>query len=223
LNSRLINLTQPIGENIPIWSGDPPVTFEDVAWLQTHGYRLRAFSMGEHSGTHINAPAAFLDTGSTIESVPLQLAPAVVFNLSAEAAGNPRCQLTPEHVEHWEAEHGVFPNGAFALLRTDWDRYWREPQRFLASWPAFSSEAVELLLQRGLHGLGTDTHGVDPCDSVGYPINRLVLAHGGVVLEGLRNLRLLPTTGAWLAGGALPLAGGSGAPAVVFALVPAQL
>ena len=45
------------------------------------------------------------------------------------------------------------------------------------------------------------------------------LVHGAWNLEGLVSLDQVPPVGAWLVVGALPLVGGSGTPARVFALI----
>ena len=58
--SRVIDLSWPIRPGIPRWPGDPNVEFETVSDLETNGYFLRRFSMGEHSGTHLSVPAGFL-------------------------------------------------------------------------------------------------------------------------------------------------------------------
>ena len=215
-----ITLTHVLDERIPLWPGDPPFATRSVATLPRDGYNLRAFGMGEHSGTHANAPAAFLPQGTTAENLPPLFAPAVVFTLEEEARSHPRCRLSPRHVEVWEAAHGRVPAGCIALLHTGWDALWSQPQRYLASWPGFSPQAAELLVARGVAGLGTDTHGLDPCDAGGYPVNTLLATHALWMLECLCHLDRLPPVGAWVTGGALPLRGGTGAPAVLVGLVP---
>ena len=57
--ARVVDLSQVIHPGIPRWPGDPPVEFETVAQIDREGYYLRRFSLGEHSGTHLNAPNSF--------------------------------------------------------------------------------------------------------------------------------------------------------------------
>ena len=57
--SRVIHLSHLIDQDIPKWTGDPPVEFTSVAEIPDDGYYLRGFSLGEHSGTPINAPNSF--------------------------------------------------------------------------------------------------------------------------------------------------------------------
>ena len=64
--SRVVDLSHQIHEGMPQWPGDPAVEFETVADLDRHGFFLRRFSMGEHSGTHLNAPLGFHPDGNLI-------------------------------------------------------------------------------------------------------------------------------------------------------------
>jgi kynurenine formamidase len=57
--TRVVDLSQLVHPGIPQWPGDPPVEFETIAQMDRDGYHLRRFSLGEHSGTHLNAPAIF--------------------------------------------------------------------------------------------------------------------------------------------------------------------
>ena len=40
-HSKIVSLSHPITARMPLWPGDPPVVFEDVASLEKDGYFLR--------------------------------------------------------------------------------------------------------------------------------------------------------------------------------------
>ncbi len=61
----------------------------------------------------------------------------------------------------------------------------------------------------------------DPDHATSYPVHRSTLPADVWHLEGLVNLDRLPPRGATVVIGVLPLAGGSGAPARVLALLGA--
>ena len=48
--------------------GDPAVDFQPHSEIDRDGYFLRRFSMGEHSGTHLTAPASFYRDGATVDA-----------------------------------------------------------------------------------------------------------------------------------------------------------
>ncbi|MCU0516270.1 MAG: cyclase family protein [Oscillatoria sp. Prado101] len=222
--SRVIHLSHLIDRQIPLWPGDPPVEFEPAAELNRDGYYLRRFSMGEHSATHMNAPNSFHAEGAGIDAYPAEslVVPAVVVDIRARAGASPDFALTPADVLQWEREYGQIPTGTVVLLYTGWQEKWPNPDAFLngGRFPGFAGETARFLLdERGIAGVGTDTHGVDGCDAT-FATNRLVLERGGIVLENLTNLHQLPSTGTTLAIGILRLRGGSGSPAGVIAFVP---
>ena len=228
--SRVIHLSHIIDTNIPQWPGDPPVEFTPVAQLQDDGYYLRCFSLGEHSGTHINAPKSFYQTGVGIDQYAAQslIVPAVVIDICAVAATNSDYILSVADILAWEREHGEIPVGNIVLLHTGWQAKWSDKNAFLNQdsqgimhFPGFGSDATEFLIQhRGIAGVGIDTHGVDPGQDHSFTTNRLVLAQQGIVLENLTNLDQLPPTGTTLAIGVIRLWRGSGSPVGVLALVP---
>jgi kynurenine formamidase len=228
--SRVIHLSHVIDTNIPQWPGDPPVEFTPVAELQDDGYYLRCFSLGEHSGTHINAPNSFYQAGVGIDQYSAQslILPAVVIDICAVAAINPDYVLTVADVLAWEGEHGEIPVANMVLLHTGWQAKWFDKTAFLNQdlqgimhFPGFGRDATEFLLnKRQIAGVGIDTHGVDSGQDHSFTTNRLVLAQQGIVLENLTNLEQLPPTGTTLAIGVIRLRRGSGSPVGVLALVP---
>ncbi len=204
--------------------------FEDWAGASGDGYFLRRFSMGEHAGTHLTAPATFYPDGRTVDGYqPGELVrPAVVIDTRERCRVNPDYALTVSDLREWEALYGKVPCGSLALLLTGWAELWRYPAEYLGDdcagglrFPGFGREAAALLMgNRGAAGLGVDTAGVEPGADRTFSVSRLVLASSGIVLENLANLGLLPPTGAIVVVGALPLAEGSGSPAAVTAFLP---
>ena len=227
---RVVDLTHPIHSGIPRWPGDPVVGFATAASIKDDGYFLRRFTMGEHSGTHLSAPAAFYPDAAGPADLPAEalVVPAVVIDASGAAAGNPDYALSVDDIADWERRHGTVPASSLVLLCAGWQRRWSEPERFINAdaddvmhTPGFTAEAARYLLERrGVAGLGTDTPGIDAGRDTGLSVSRMALAQLRVVLECLNNLDQLPPTGATVVIGRLPLVGGSGAPACVLALVP---
>ena len=120
--SRLVDLTHVIHPGIPLWPGDPPVEFNEVAQLDTHGFYLRRFAMGEHGGTHMNAPRSFDAQGAGIDAyTPDELVvPAIVIDFRSQAATDSDTSLSPGDILAWEKQYGLVPAGSLALLNTGW-------------------------------------------------------------------------------------------------------
>ena len=228
--TKIVDLSHVIDPNIPIWQNDPPVEFESVAELEKDGYYLRRFSMGEHSGTHINAPNSFYPDGIGIDSYPSEslVVPAIVIDIRHKTTENPDYALTIDDVLNWEEQHHCIQNGSVVLLYTGWQERWGDVETFFNQvepgkfhFPGFGAEATRFLLEkRAIAGIGIDTHGVDPGIDEAFTSNKLVLEKPRIVLENLTNLHQLPPTGTTLVIGILRLKGGSGTPVSVLAFVP---
>lgn len=228
--SHVVSLSHPIGAGIPLWPGDPPLELETVAHWSQDGFFLQRFGLGEHSGTHLNAPRHFFPQGAAVDRLdPASLVVgAVVLDCRKAAAEDPDYTLQPTDVERWEAKHGPIPEGSLVVLWTGWHERWHHPVAFFNKgndgrmhFPGFAPSTVDFLIQqRQVAGFGTDTHGIDPGLDETFAANRLALARGKLVLENLTNLHRLPPTGATLVIGVLPLQGGSGSPASVLAFIP---
>eukprot|EP01012_Entosiphon_sulcatum_P037524 TRINITY_DN48180_c0_g1_i1.p1 TRINITY_DN48180_c0_g1~~TRINITY_DN48180_c0_g1_i1.p1 ORF type:complete len:242 (+),score=31.55 TRINITY_DN48180_c0_g1_i1:22-747(+) len=237
--AAVVDLSHSVGSQIPLWPGDPEVRVEDCATHEEHGYFLRKLTIGEHSGTHMVAPNCFFPGGAAIDAYPtLPLIPGVVIDCQEQAQQDACHLLSVADVVRWEANHGNVPEGSLVFLRTGWEDRWARPKDFINGmrFPAFSIEATQFLLdQRGVIGVATDTHGVDPPSDESFAVNRTVLGRerrigtqggtaeavlpGGIVLECCRGMAALPAKGFVVLVQPLRIQGGSGAPAAVSALL----
>jgi len=227
---RVLDLSHAIRPDIPVWPGDPRPVKTPVAALAEQGYALNQWQVGEHSGTHVGVAAHLHDGGLTVDRLPPEalIRPAVMLDVRSHTNSDPDYRLNRRDVLDWEQTFGSVPEGCLALLCTGWAERWNDPAAFLNAdpqgclhFPGFGVEAAELLIhERGVAGLGTDTHGVDPGNDATLVVNRLLLRDQRIHLECLANLEQLPPRGAVVFLGVLPLAGGSGSPARVLALVP---
>lgn len=226
---KIVDLTHTIHPGIPIWPGDPAVEFETVSQIEQDGYYLRKFSIGEHSGTHINAPNSFYAAGASIDRYPPQslVAPAIAIDIRDKSLANPDYTLTIDDVLNWEQQHRFIKPGNIIILHTGWQEKWSDNRAFLnqsergtCHFPGFGKAATKFLLEeRSIAGVGTDTHGVDPGRDETFATNKLILENQGIVLENLANLNQLPAADITLVIGILRLLGGSGSPVSVLAFV----
>ena len=207
----------------------PAAEFEVVADLKNDGYYLRRFSLGEHTGTHINAPAAFHAEGITIDQYPASAfaASAVVIDVRAEAQANPDYLLRVDKLLEWERQHGPAPARSLLLLHTGWAKngltrrlIWGMPGTGQLHFPGFDVQALGMLLTQRASPASASTPPAwtaartPPFPSTGARWNS---PHRP---GNLCNLDQLPPLGANVVIGALRLEGGSGSPASVLAFLP---
>ena len=227
--SHLIDLSHTIDQCMPLWPGDPLTEFITVANRDVDGFYLRKISIGEHTGTHLTAPLTFHPNGSSIDQYPLEslVAPGVTVDISDRTSMNPDYTMSVTDLINWERKYGPISDGSIVLALTGWQQKWGAPENYLGidtmsrlHFPGFSLEAAQFLLDhRRIHGLGIDTHGIDPGLDNTFSVSKLMLQEPRIVLANLTNLNKLPPKGFTLTIGILKLQGGSGSPASVRASI----
>ncbi|MGZ8310465.1 MAG: cyclase family protein [Allosphingosinicella sp.] len=240
---RVVDLTQSLSPETPALVLPEPfgqcVGFSqrEVSRYDERGvaWYWNEFTMNEHTGTHFDAPVHWV-TGkdlpnNAVDSLPVQdlVAPAVVLDFSAEAADDADFVLTRELIELWEAEHGRIEPRSWVLFRTDWSK--RQGEDYTnrrgdgAHTPGPDVAAVRFLVdEREVLGFGVETIGTDWGQAhllePPYPAHHFLHGAGRYGLQCLANLDQLPPRGAVVITPPLKIAGGSGSPLRVLALVP---
>lgn len=191
---------------------------------------------GEHIGTHIDAPVHSISgrEGHDVSEIPPArlFGPAAVLDFTAQTEADSDFLLDVHHIEAWEAEHGAFEPGTWLLLRTGWDRFADSQEAFLnadetgSHTPGFTSECAEWLAGRAeISGVGVETVGIDAGRGAEldppFPMHYHLLGADKYGVTSLQNLAMLPATGAAIVVAPLPIVGGTGSPARVYALVEA--
>ena len=235
--AEIVDLSHAYGEDTLYWPTSPSkFELEVLAHGMTAGgffYSANRLATPEHGGTHLDAPIHFAEAGWTADEVPLErlIGAAVVIDISAQAAADPDYRLDGEDLFDWEAEHGLVPEGAIVLLRTGWSDRWPDAMAYLGDdapgdasnlhFPAYGEEAARTLVEdRGVAVLGVDTASIDHGPSTDFIVHQVAAAANVAGLENLTNLDRVPATGAWVAALPMKIAGGSGGPARVVALLP---
>jgi len=227
---RVVFLSHVLGPSTPVFPGDPAVQLSVAATVQRDGYYLQRVTAGEQAGTHFAAPAHFSEGEATADQLDAAdfCLPAVVLDVRGRAAADPDYELAVADLRAWEASFGRVPERAAVLLWSGYDDRWGDHAAYLGTdrhgglhYPGFGAGAARWLVdQRGIAALGTDTMGVDPGRDSGFAANRLLLRGHRIHLENLRGLGEMPASGGWIVVGGPRIAGGSGAPATVFGLIP---
>lgn len=221
-SDKLVDLTQPLGPATILWPGSLPFTADVEGEVETDGFFARHLSLPEHSGTHLDAPGHFAHGGATVDEIAIGalVRPAVCLDVRDLVGDDATFTLSAATIEAIEARDGLIPADTAVLVCTGWDRFHGDASREALSFPGIAKDAARLLVDRGVAGIGIDTLGVDAGHTNTFPAHKITLPAGLWHLEGLTRLERVPARGAWLVAAAIPIVGGSGAPARVFAILP---
>ena len=133
--------------------------------------------MGAHTGTHVDAPIHFIQGGSGVDRLDLNLlvGPALVVHALEVGA------LTAEVLEGL----AIPPGTERVLFRTRNSQHWAFGERgFWTDYVGITDEGARWLIARGVRLVGVDSLSVAPYDEL-VPPHRTLLGAGMVVVEGL--------------------------------------
>jgi len=233
---RVVDLTHSFDRNTIYWPTSPSAfELDTLSFGKTPGgwfYSSNRFCTPEHGGTHLDAPIHFAEGAWAADEIPVErfVGPAVVIDVSEQAAKDPDYRLTVEDVKGWEKANGAVPKGAIVLLRTGWGSRWPDRKRYLGDdtpgdashlhFPSYGVEAARLLVEERKAGvLGVDTASIDFGASNDFQVHRIAGSANVPGLENVANLEKVPATGAWIVALPMKIAGGSGGPARIIALL----
>lgn len=189
-----------------MWPGDPPIELQ----------RLRSIADGDasndsrlacsvHVGTHVDAPAHFIDRAPSVEYLPLDIltGPAVVIDLPGADV------ITAEILASLD-----LPAGTERLLfKTRNSALWAEPDhRFNPDFVALNSDAAQWIVEHPIRLVGIDYLSIQQFDEPEPLVHPILLEAEVVIVEGL-NLQSIQAGLYQFICLPLKLAGSDGAPA----------
>jgi arylformamidase len=167
-----------LGEESIDYPGDTPYSRDLAATIQNTGdYALSKLTMSPHCGTHIDAPAHFIQDGKTIDEFPVQtfILPALVVEIEDN-----------ETIDVQELESLHINAGEALLFKTENSR--RGLSRagvFTDEFVYLSLPAAEFCVERRLGLIGIDYITIEQYGAKAFPVHRKILAGNMLVLEGI--------------------------------------
>jgi len=209
---RVVDLTQPMTNGMPVMEGITPPRFRDLADVATDGYAISEYAFVNHTGTHVDAPAHQVAGGATLDDLPLDrlVTEAFTIDMGVHDPGPVTlAELEPFLAEVRPRDIVLFRSGNAANWGTD--AYWH-------GWCYPDAGAAAALVQAGVTGVGFDGPSADPVESVDYALHKVWLSAGAIILENLAGLDQLPARCRIIVA-PLKVSGANGGPARVFALL----
>lgn len=189
---KFIDISWPLISGMTTYKNRDDFSASQTKEWPTHGYRESRMCCGSHVGTHIDAPAHFLETGASIESVRLEhlIGPCTVLDfthvqdaitdvhLASKLITTSRVLLKTKNSA--QADDAPF-NSQFVYLSQAGARYLRQACASVHT-PAKSHDGV---CQTGIACVGIDYLGIER-NQPDHPTHKVLLGAGIAVLEGLR-------------------------------------
>ena len=175
---KIIDITVPLTTEMPVWPGSKGVKITPTMQMdEGDSYNASRLDCDLHTGTHVDAPRHFLQNGSTVEQLPLDVlvGPSYVAHLPDAA------DITPRNLTDLNLPSGI----KRLLLRTRNSELWAAGTiEFREDFAALTHEAAQWIVDKGIKLIGVDYLSVQRY-SDDSRTHQILLGADTVVLEGL--------------------------------------
>jgi len=163
----------------PVYAGDAPLKFDFLKDMRKgDGFTLSAYSLGAHSGTHIDAPMHFVRDGATIDRVPLEplIGPARIIDIPDNVQAINAAELARHN---WKGAERVIFRTRSAL------RGWMHDPTFHRDFAYIAPDAARLLADGNVKLVGIDYISAEQFGAPAPLTHRTLLGKGIPIVEGL--------------------------------------
>lgn len=176
MGGKLIDISQTLRPDLPVWPGDTAFSVERT-WVLSPDcpVNVSRLTMSTHTGAHADAPLHYGADGAEMAAVPLDayLGPAQLIDVTA---------CGPRRIEPADVAGRLRSDTVRLILRT----FGRFPHdRWPEAFATPSTALIDLLAAQGGVLIGTDAPSLDPETSTDLPAHHAVRQHGLAILEGL--------------------------------------
>jgi arylformamidase len=196
----IYDITVPIRAGMPVYEGDPDVDI--AAWsalAKGDSANVSFLHFGAHTGTHVDAPAHFIQDAPKIDGLALE-----------SLIGRARVVRVPDDVNEISPDFLAgcdLDRVERVLFHTRNSSFWNEG--FRKDFTHLLPEAAEMLVESGVKLVGTDYLSIEKFHSGHHRTHLALLSRNVIIVEGL-NLSDVPPGDYELICLPLRIAGGAG-------------
>jgi kynurenine formamidase len=172
---RLIDLSQTIEDNQPVFPGDVKTSLFQTKYLNTNNYNDYRLEIGMHSGTHVDGPMHLTESPEFISVIPPESF--IARGCLLDVRNQSPIRLITEYEQ-------LVPEDSIVLLCTGQDRLYGSP-RYFKDYPVVGLDLCKFLLKKKIKMLGMDAPSPDRYP---YEVHKFLLSHGIYITENLTNL-----------------------------------
>ncbi len=222
---QVIDLSCPIESlSTPVFPGYPQPLKSAFTTIQDNGYRSYVWSFVEHTSTHVDSPAHFLQDGPTIDKIPISryVSDGVVLDFSKKPANYAIGKQDIVEALQSAGKNNVGP-GWVLLFYTGYTAKAGTPEWL--KHPEIKEDAAKFIADKNVNTIGFDApspdHGEISASGQlsGFAAHRILLPKDIAVYENLNNLDKLVNKEFLFVGAPLRLIGGSASPVRALAVI----
>lgn len=173
---KIYDVSVELNSKMHVYPGDPRFRSRQMKELDKDSYQLFKIMMGNHAGTHVDAPAHFLKDGASVDELPLELM-------------NGRARVVEIHnnekVDVPELERLMLADDFRLLFKTRNSLIWKSRKKFKKNYIYLTEDGASYLADNGIKLIGFDYLSIDQFGSLSHPAHKILLGNGVILIEGL--------------------------------------
>jgi arylformamidase len=175
----IYDVSVPLSARTPTYPGDPGIEIKQwLALANGDPANVSLIHFGAHSGTHVDAPAHFIEGAPKVESLPLDI-----------LIGEARVVEVPHPVSVIDGDFiatNCPPGTKRILFKTHNSSFWNDDEAgFRSDYTHINATAARKLVSFGVRLVGIDYLSVEEFKSPEFETHHVLLANGIVIVEGL--------------------------------------
>jgi arylformamidase len=175
---RIYDISLPVITNMPVWPGSQKFSLTWVKKEETDGVNESHISLNSHTGTHIDMPYHFMESGKRVGDILLNRLmgkAAVVEHFGAEAIGIDFLSTV------------TLPAGCTKLLfkTRNSSCYSSGQDKFREDYIALSPAGAEWFVRNGIDLVGIDSLSIQSFTDKENLVHKMLLGNNIIILEGL--------------------------------------
>jgi arylformamidase len=181
----IYDVSVPLSSALPTYPGDPGIQIHDWSKLANgDGANVSALNFGAHTGTHVDAPAHFIEGARKVDALALDV-----------LIGEAHVVEVPEDKRVVDEDFVVTncPAGATRIIfKTRNSSFWTgDFTEFRTDFTYLDLLAAQRLARTGVKLVGIDYLSVEKFNSKDHEVHHALLSHDVIIVEGL-NLTGVP-------------------------------
>jgi arylformamidase len=179
----IYDITVPIRSGMPVYEGDPGIDIQPWSALaKGDSANVSFLHFGAHTGTHVDAPAHFIEGTRKIDALSLEalIGLARVIRVPDDVA-----EIGPDFLAKCDLDQVER-----VLFHTRNSSFWSEG--FRKDYTHLSPEAAQALVDLGVKLVGTDYLSIEKFHSGHHRTHLALLSNNVVIVEGLNLSDIAP-------------------------------
>lgn len=173
------DISVTVTSELPTWPGDPSVELGRVSKIEEGANaNVSRITMGVHTGTHVDAPFHFLENGTTVDTLPLDV---LIGSVQVVDVGEQVDVINADVLK----KSSLIPGVSRILFKTRNSKIWaRSEKEFQTEFVGIDADGAEFLVQQGIKLVGIDYLSIAPYKK-SRPTHEILLNAKMIIIEGV--------------------------------------